>query len=172
LLREFGGGVAAPSANRFGRISPTTAAHVRDELGAAVSMILDGGPCAVGIESTILDLSGTGHGFCGPACWMRRPSRLFSAIRPPGRGAEFAAGFGCLEAHYAPATELQLVAAADFRAGAAGRTGAGRRIAVLADPQLLRATRGSPAIRPAPTPSASPMISMPDCVSWMHSAAT
>jgi L-threonylcarbamoyladenylate synthase len=63
LLREFGGGVAAPSANRFGRVSPTTAAHVRDELGAAVSMILDGGPCAVGIESTILDCPVTGRGF-------------------------------------------------------------------------------------------------------------
>lgn len=57
LLREFDGGVAAPSANRFGRISPTTARHVRDELGSKVAAILDGGPCAVGIESTILDFS-------------------------------------------------------------------------------------------------------------------
>ena len=62
LLQRFGGAVAAPSANRFGRISPTTAQHVIDELGlkpaGAVDMVLDGGPCPVGIESTIVDLSG------------------------------------------------------------------------------------------------------------------
>ncbi|MDQ1490196.1 MAG: L-threonylcarbamoyladenylate synthase [Actinomycetota bacterium] len=57
LLAAFGGGIAAPSANRFGRVSPTTAAHVRADLGADVDLILDGGPCAVGVESTIVDLS-------------------------------------------------------------------------------------------------------------------
>jgi len=57
LLRAFDGGLAAPSANRFGRISPTTAAHVHEELGERVAMILDGGACEVGIESTILDFS-------------------------------------------------------------------------------------------------------------------
>ena len=61
LLRRFAadggpGGIAAPSANRFGHISPTTADHVREELGDRVPMILDGGPCAVGIESTIVEL--------------------------------------------------------------------------------------------------------------------
>ena len=50
-------GIAAPSANRFGRISPTDAAHVHEELGSSVALVLDGGPCAVGIESTIIDLS-------------------------------------------------------------------------------------------------------------------
>jgi L-threonylcarbamoyladenylate synthase len=57
LLAAFGGGIAAPSANRFGRVSPTTAAHVRADLGADVDLILDGGPCSVGVESTIVDLS-------------------------------------------------------------------------------------------------------------------
>ncbi len=57
LLREFGGGIAAPSANRFGRISPTTAEHVRDDLGKEIDLVLDGGPCEIGIESTIVDLS-------------------------------------------------------------------------------------------------------------------
>ncbi len=57
LLRAFDGGLAAPSANRFGRISPTTAAHVHEELGERVALILDGGACEVGIESTILDFS-------------------------------------------------------------------------------------------------------------------
>jgi len=54
LLQEFGGGLAAPSANRSGRLSPTTAAHVREELGNKVDYILDGGPCGHGIESTIV----------------------------------------------------------------------------------------------------------------------
>jgi len=57
LLRAFGGPLAAPSANRFGRISPTDAPAVRTELGEAVPLILDGGPCAVGLESTVLFLS-------------------------------------------------------------------------------------------------------------------
>ena len=58
LLRAFDGPVAAPSANRSNRVSPTTAQHVRDELGVAVGLVLDGGPCTVGIESTVLDLTG------------------------------------------------------------------------------------------------------------------
>ncbi|MGB7502317.1 MAG: L-threonylcarbamoyladenylate synthase, partial [Azonexus sp.] len=64
LLRRFAAvagehaGIAAPSANRFGRISPTTAAHVQEELGDRISLTLDGGPCTVGIESTIVDCSG------------------------------------------------------------------------------------------------------------------
>ena len=58
LIRTFGGGIAAPSANRFCRISPTQASHVEEELGATVDLILDGGACEVGVESTIVDLSG------------------------------------------------------------------------------------------------------------------
>jgi L-threonylcarbamoyladenylate synthase len=139
LLREFGGGVAAPSANRFGRVSPTTAAHVRDELGAAVSMILDGGPCAVGIESTILDLS-------GDRARILRPGMLDAAAiaavlgHPPALGAERSSPrvSGALETHYAPATELRLVAAGDLVRALRVGLAAGRHIAVLADPQLLR----------------------------------
>jgi L-threonylcarbamoyladenylate synthase len=58
LLGSFGGGVAAPSANRFGHVSATTAQHVRDEFGAAVELVLDGGQSDVGIESTIVDVTG------------------------------------------------------------------------------------------------------------------
>ncbi|MGZ4793328.1 MAG: L-threonylcarbamoyladenylate synthase, partial [Ilumatobacteraceae bacterium] len=55
LLAKFGGGLAAPSANRFGRVSPTTAEHVRADLGDDVVFVLDGGPCPIGVESTIVD---------------------------------------------------------------------------------------------------------------------
>ncbi|MFE6847260.1 L-threonylcarbamoyladenylate synthase [Streptomyces sp. NPDC057686] len=58
LLSAFGGGVTAPSANRFGSVSPTTAGHVRVELGDAVDYVLDGGACEVGVESTIVDATG------------------------------------------------------------------------------------------------------------------
>jgi L-threonylcarbamoyladenylate synthase len=58
LLRKFDGAIIGPSANRSTRVSPTTAEHVRDELGAKIDLVLDGGPCRVGIESTVLDLSG------------------------------------------------------------------------------------------------------------------
>ena len=58
LLEAFGGGIAAPSANRFGKVSPTTADHVRADLGADVNLVLDGGACEVGIESTIVDVTG------------------------------------------------------------------------------------------------------------------
>jgi len=133
LLREFDGGVAAPSANRFGRVSPTTAAHVSEELGDSIAMILDGGPCAVGIESTILDLSG------GEPRILRLGMLDAAAIGAvlghiPKFGGEQNAPrvSGSLEAHYAPRTPLQVVAMADLAGTAREAAGAGRRVAVLA----------------------------------------
>ncbi len=117
LLRRFAAatgdhaGIAAPSANRFGRISPTAAAHVREELGDRVVLILDGGPCAVGIESTIVDCS------CDAPVVLRpghiSPSHLEAVL---GRCPmiETATGAprvsGSLAAHYAPQTAMRLVA--------------------------------------------------------------
>ena len=128
LLRAFGGGIAAPSANRFGRISPTTAQHVLDELGEQVAMILDGGACNVGIESTILDLSrGTPTilrpGEIGPdaiaAVIGRRPAMRAPATAPAGDTPRVS---GSLAAHYAPRTPLTLVTseALDSALAAAG----------------------------------------------------
>ena len=133
LLREFNSGVAAPPANRFGHVSPTTAAHVREELGDAVAMILDGGPCAVGIESTILDLSGGEPRILRPG--MLDADAIGAVLgRLPGFGGEQNAPrvSGSLEAHYAPRTPLQLVAMADLPAAAGEALAAGRRVAVLA----------------------------------------
>ncbi|MBK8284750.1 MAG: threonylcarbamoyl-AMP synthase [Ahniella sp.] len=113
VLRAFGGGLAAPSANRFGHVSPTTAQHVRDEFGDAVPVVLDGGPCQVGIESTIVDLS-------GPKPRILRPGRIapaeIEAILGPDvfTTTEPAAGAsprvsGSLASHYAPRTSTELV---------------------------------------------------------------
>jgi L-threonylcarbamoyladenylate synthase len=109
LLRAFGGGVAAPSANRFGRISPTTAQHVREELGDAVALVLDGGPCAVGIESTILDLSGEEPAILRPG--MIGAAAIAAVLgREPGAPQAGAPRVsGTLESHYAPTTPLELV---------------------------------------------------------------
>ncbi|MEC5397988.1 L-threonylcarbamoyladenylate synthase [Uliginosibacterium sp. H1] len=111
LLRAFGGGVAAPSANRFGRISPTTARHVFDELGESVALVLDGGACQVGIESTILDLSRGEPVILRPgmigvdaiaAVIGRRP-------RMPQRQEDAPRVSGALAAHYAPSTPMKMV---------------------------------------------------------------
>jgi L-threonylcarbamoyladenylate synthase len=109
LLREFDGGVAAPSANRFGHVSPTTAAHVREELGTSVALILDGGPCAVGIESTILDLSGTHARILRPG--MLDADAIAGILGAPpiiGGSPDAPRVSGSLEAHYAPRTPLRL----------------------------------------------------------------
>jgi L-threonylcarbamoyladenylate synthase len=109
LLQAFSGGIAAPSANRFGRVSATTAQHVLEELGDRVDLILDGGACEVGIESTILDLS-TG------AAMLLRPGRigteelaavLHAPVTRAGAGSPRAPG--SLAAHYAPQLPLRLV---------------------------------------------------------------
>ena len=134
LLREFDGGVAAPSANRFGHVSPTTAAHVREELGDAVAMIIDGGACAVGIESTILDLSGGEPRILRPGMLDAAAIGAILGYLPEFGGAQNAPRVsGSLEAHYAPRTPLRLVAVAELAEAASQALGAGRRVAVLAD---------------------------------------
>lgn len=116
LFRAGQGGVAAPSANRFGRVSPTTAQHVVDELGepgvGPVSAVLDGGPCEVGIESTIIDL--TRLETHGPV--LLRPGQISvqQLERVLGRAlatTDHAAPrvSGSLDAHYAPRTPLVLI---------------------------------------------------------------
>jgi L-threonylcarbamoyladenylate synthase len=129
LLAAFGGGIAAPSANRFGRISPTRAEHVRAELGAAVDMVLEGGACEVGVESTIVDLVGAAPAILRPG--RIRPEDVAAALgRPvPVAARSEVRAPGTLESHYAPATPLRLVAAGALAAEALA---AGGRAAVLA----------------------------------------
>ncbi|MDO9049502.1 MAG: L-threonylcarbamoyladenylate synthase [Methylobacter sp.] len=124
LLKSFGGGIAAPSANRFCRISPTQAIHVSEELGDAVDMILDGGTCQVGVESTIIDLSGSGPRLLRPGHITRQEIEAVlqtELIIPPASNAAPAPGWlaaytpslaisagirapGMMAVHYAPIT--------------------------------------------------------------------
>lgn len=111
LLRAFGGGVAGPSANRFGRISPTTAAHVRAEFGDSLDAILEGGQSEVGIESTIVDLSGDAPALLRPGhVSAEEVARVLgTAVRAPDTSSPRVSG--SLESHYAPRTPAVLVTA-------------------------------------------------------------
>lgn len=148
LLKNFRGGqggIAAPSANRFGRVSPTTAQHVIDEFGepgtGPVAAVLDGGPCTVGIESTIVDL--TRLDTHGPV--LLRPGQLSAqaietvlgcALAQPDQAAPRVSG--SLDAHYAPQTPLVLIASESVASTTAALQAKQRQVACLcitADPQ-------------------------------------
>lgn len=131
LLQAFGGGLAAPSANRFGHVSPTTSAHVRGEFGEAVPVVLDGGECRVGIESTILDLSGATPRILRPGM-LERPA-IEAVIGPVEAGAagDSPRASGTLEAHYAPRTPLWLLPREAVAAAAREQAALGQRVEVL-----------------------------------------
>jgi L-threonylcarbamoyladenylate synthase len=112
LLREFArvgsGAVAAPSANKFGHVSPTTAQHVRDEFGPSM-FILDGGACEVGLESTIVDLSRGTPVLLRPGGIGRAELESALGRAVASRDADAPRASGTLDAHYAPRTALALV---------------------------------------------------------------
>ncbi len=113
LLAAAGVPVAAPSANLFGRISPTTAQHVQDQLGDRIEWILDGGPCLVGIESTVLRVDASGHGTVlrpGGVTLEELQTVLSHVTLAPGL-LEFQASAspGQLLKHYAPRKPLRIV---------------------------------------------------------------
>lgn len=144
LLAAFAGAdrtkaIVAPSANSFGRISPTTAAHVRADLGekpaGKVDLILDGGPCPVGIESTIVDLSAAAPRLLRPGIVTRGELEAVLGVPVPDAERDAPRASGRLESHYAPRTPLELVEPAQL----AARINAlrGHRLAVLAPAQAL-----------------------------------
>lgn len=154
LLRSFGGALAAPSANRFGRISPTTAQHVIDDFGDEVAAVIDGGACPVGVESTIVDLSGShcrtglandpGSGpvgdFGGIQPRLLRPGMIRAdalaaalgrplVLAPDGEGPRAP---GRLSSHYAPRAPLELLDAKALRGRLDRAARDGERVVVLA----------------------------------------
>ena len=122
LLRQFGGdddgrrliGVAAPSANKFGRISPTTAEHVRNDLGDEVDLILDGGPCEIGIESTIVDLSRGRPVLLRPGRIGAEEIEATLQVETGPRDRSAPRAPGTLESHYAPRHPLRLIPSAQW----------------------------------------------------------
>jgi L-threonylcarbamoyladenylate synthase len=115
LIRKAGFPLAAPSANPFGRLSPTSAAHVRDQFDEGIALILDGGPCAVGVESTILSLAGETPVLLRAGGVPREEiEALIGGVTTmgPGMGGshpERPLAPGQLPGHYAPRTRLRVV---------------------------------------------------------------
>lgn len=132
LLRAFGGGVAAPSANRFGRVSPTRAEHVLAELGETVDLILEGGDCRVGLESTILSLTDGQPVLLRPGAisCAALETVIGTPIATPARVADIRAP-GLLAAHYAPATRLLICPSAALVARIDACLEVGARVAVM-----------------------------------------
>ncbi len=151
LLQAFGGALAAPSANRFGQLSPTTAGHVRAALGekpaGALDLILDGGACPVGIESTIVDLSGAQPALLRPGSITRLALEqvLGTPVAEPAGDAPRAPGR--LERHYAPRTPLEVVPV--DRLGSRLAALFHLRVAVLAPAAVLHTLRAQPAVQVA-----------------------
>jgi len=132
LLKEFGNGIAAPSANRYGHVSPTTARHVADDLGDGVDLILDGGASGIGIESTIVALT-------TEVAMLLRPGAIGADAIAAVLGGPLAQGdssapraSGTLASHYAPRTPAHLVEPDVLRAELAQLEDRDERIAVLA----------------------------------------
>jgi L-threonylcarbamoyladenylate synthase len=109
LLRAFGGGVAAPSANEFGKVSPTTAQHVSGDLAGKVDLILEGGPSEVGIESTIVDLSSGKPILLRPGHISKASLEQVLKMQVLDRDSASPRHSGGLERHYAPKTPARLV---------------------------------------------------------------
>ncbi|MGW4272220.1 L-threonylcarbamoyladenylate synthase [Streptomyces seoulensis] len=136
LLAAFGGGVTAPSANRFGSVSPTTAHHVRAELGDAVDFVLDGGSCEVGVESTIVDVTGDAPSILRPGGVTREELEAVlghplavpatSSVRVPGQHPS----------HYAPRARVVLVEPEKVVAEAELARELGHRVGVFLPPAL------------------------------------
>lgn len=132
VLRAFGGGLAAPSANKFGRVSPTRAEHVRGDLGDEVDYVLDGGPCAVGVESTIVDVSGPKPALLRPGGLAIEEVEQVLGEPVPLRETEEVRAPGMLASHYAPRAGLLLVDAEGLAAEAERQASGGRKVAVIA----------------------------------------
>lgn len=140
LLNAFGGGIAAPSANRYGRLSPTRPEHVREEFGDLVPLVLDGGESQIGLESTIVSCLDDGVRLLRPGFITR--SQLEKVVGPmAGNGAAVprVPGDGLL--HYAPQTPLEVVAADELEIRATELAVAEQKVAVLAMRPPLHAQR-------------------------------
>jgi len=131
LLRSFAGGIAAPSANRFGRVSPTCAQHVREDLGDEVDVLLDGGSCDVGVESTIVDLTRKEPLLLRPGGVTADAIEALLGVKLSRTAPTDARAPGMLASHYAPLARVELVASVELAARARALELGGARVVVL-----------------------------------------
>jgi L-threonylcarbamoyladenylate synthase len=131
LLRRFGGGIAAPSANRFGRVSPTCAAHVQEDLGDDIEVLLDGGACDVGVESTILDLTRSVPVLLRPGGVTLERIESLLGVSVSRTAARDVRAPGMLASHYAPRARVQVIESSQLPERARELLLTGERVAVL-----------------------------------------
>ena len=131
LLKRFGGGVAAPSANRFGRVSPTCAQHVQEDLGDEVDVLLDGGSCSVGVESTIVDLTHDAPILLRPGGVSAEAIESLLGVTMSRHAPHDVRAPGMLVSHYAPRARVELLAPTELGQRARALSVAGARVAVL-----------------------------------------
>jgi L-threonylcarbamoyladenylate synthase len=143
LLKEFGGAIAAPSANRFGRVSPTQARHVMEDLAGHVALVLDGGSCPVGLESTIIDVTGEKPAILRPGVITAEQVTAALGKAVGGNTAGVPRVSGSLSSHYAPRARVELVGENDLLPRAKALTTAGERVAIIA---TMPTTSPSPGI--------------------------
>ena len=136
LLKAFGGAVAAPSANRFGRVSPTTAEHVLEDLGTDVDLIIDGGPCEVGVESTILDVRSEEPAILRPGGVTREAieAELGRPVRVHGESGLRVSGG--LPSHYAPRARVEVVEAGNVESVAAAHRSKGLKVKMFTSSEV------------------------------------
>ncbi len=139
LLTAFGGGIAAPSANRYGRLSPTRPEHVREEFGEAIRVVLDGDESQIGLESTIVSCVDNAARLMRPGSITR--SQLERVVGKLAVGGALPRAPGDQRLHYAPLTPLELVATDDLETSAAELAAADNKVAVLAMRPPLHAQR-------------------------------
>jgi L-threonylcarbamoyladenylate synthase len=131
LLRRFGCGVAAPSANRFGRVSPTRSEHVLADLGDDVDVLLEGGECAVGVESTILDLTHDAPVLLRPGGVTAEQIESLLGVAIGRSAPRDVRAPGMLASHYAPRARVEVHAATTLAKRAAELALHGERVVVL-----------------------------------------
>jgi L-threonylcarbamoyladenylate synthase len=130
LLTAFGGGIAAPSANRFGRLSPTKPEHVRDEFGGLVKVVLDGGESQIGLESTIVSCLGNVAMLLRPGFITR--SQIEQTVGRLATGGDAPRVPGDHALHYAPATPVEMISSEELEARAGEIAVRHQKVAVLA----------------------------------------
>lgn len=138
ILAAFGGGLAAPSANRFGRVSPTTAGDVIADLGPAVDLVIDGGACSIGVESTIVEVDPEGGHPDGSRVTVLRAGGVSTELLEATLGFEVtttgigpARAPGMLPSHYAPRTPLEIRTEAEALESVAAHTSSGKKVGLL-----------------------------------------
>lgn len=137
LLQAFRGGIAAPSANRFGRVSPTSAEHVRRDLGDEVDLILDGGTCRVGVESTIVDFTSRRPVILRPGGVSRERLEESLGETLAVRGASRIRVPGQLRSHYAPRARVVLADEETGRDKADALRARGKRVVFLGKREVV-----------------------------------